>query len=551
MFRELAYASHPSLWLDEAMLALNVAERSFGALTQPLAMNQVAPFPFLWLVKAATLLGGVNELSLRLVPLMAGVALLGVLWWAVRPLLGARAGVVAVALAAVCPLLLQYSNEVKQYELDALVTVTLVGLVAAVLTAPERGGRWWGLAVGGVAGLFFSQPAIFVLVGGGAALLLDRGVRQSPAWRRRTLGVACAWLVSFGVLYALIYRQAARPSMALAWEETFLLPGSPDFLGRMARMARMAVGLALPDALTSLTAVVPLALLLLGLWLLWRRRGPALLAMVLGPFGAVLVAAALGKYPISARVLVFTVPLWILAYAAALEWLSRRVVPRRILPYAWSGAVLGFGILALSGDRQQPWGIPVREDARGLIRWVEQQRGSVPVYVFNDGLPLWAFYTTNWNAADTLRSLRIRRAAFRTREELGDVASYRPDNLVVWGRAIEDATILGLASPARWREARGWIGTQSDSLWAIEEAVRIRAATPGQHLWIVGCHYRPELVRRLLDQLGQMGGVVVQSDARPGAVAYRLRFADAHLAVASEGLRPSSPLPLHGSQPGD
>ena len=71
--RTAHFFANRSLWLDEAMLGLNIGERSFAELLQPLAFNQAAPLGFLWLEKLAVTLLGVSEMALRLFPLLAGI----------------------------------------------------------------------------------------------------------------------------------------------------------------------------------------------------------------------------------------------------------------------------------------------------------------------------------------------------------------------------------------------------------------------------------------------------------------------------------------------
>jgi 4-amino-4-deoxy-L-arabinose transferase-like glycosyltransferase len=71
--RLVHYVGQPTLWLDEARIALNVAGRSWGGLLRPLDYDQSAPPLFLWLEKLAIGLGGPNELALRAPALLAGV----------------------------------------------------------------------------------------------------------------------------------------------------------------------------------------------------------------------------------------------------------------------------------------------------------------------------------------------------------------------------------------------------------------------------------------------------------------------------------------------
>jgi predicted membrane-bound mannosyltransferase len=117
----------------------------------------------------------VNEYALRLVPLIAGVLLLVVLWRLARALLGPPEGLFVVILAAVSLLLVYHSNEFKQYGIDAAVAGVLLAETARFLEAgPSR--SWWRLGGAGAVALMCSQPALFLLVGVGAALLLDRSL---------------------------------------------------------------------------------------------------------------------------------------------------------------------------------------------------------------------------------------------------------------------------------------------------------------------------------------------------------------------------------------
>src|SRR4249920_244244 len=72
-FRLIQFRAARSLWLDESMLALNIASRSLGELLRPLDYNQVAPPLFLWLSRLSIRLAGTNEMALRAWPMLAAL----------------------------------------------------------------------------------------------------------------------------------------------------------------------------------------------------------------------------------------------------------------------------------------------------------------------------------------------------------------------------------------------------------------------------------------------------------------------------------------------
>src|SRR5262245_24302323 len=87
--RTIQYAGHTSLWFDEIALALNIEQRSLGALlSRPLENAQVAPVGFLTAEKAATVLLGPSETGFRLVPWLFSVAALFLFWRVARRMLG-------------------------------------------------------------------------------------------------------------------------------------------------------------------------------------------------------------------------------------------------------------------------------------------------------------------------------------------------------------------------------------------------------------------------------------------------------------------------------
>ncbi len=123
--RTAALLSDRCLWIDEAMLALNLVDRTPRQLFDKLDYNQGAPVGFLLAAKASVSAFGPTAWALRLVPFLA--SLVGVVAFAVvaRRLLPSRSGVLAVALFALSPHAISYAAECKQYASDAALAVGL------------------------------------------------------------------------------------------------------------------------------------------------------------------------------------------------------------------------------------------------------------------------------------------------------------------------------------------------------------------------------------------------------------------------------------------
>jgi hypothetical protein len=333
------------LWLDEAMLALNIASRSFGQLARPLDYDQSAPVAYLWAERIAVSLGGVSERSLRVLPFVAGLALVPLVWLLARRLAGATTGALATVLTALSLSLVTFSAEAKQYGVDPLVTAVIVWLATRVADAPSDRGAWAQLVAGGVGGLLLSQPAIFALGGAACALTFEQSVRRNAAARRYAVFAAIAWCVIFGVLYLGLYGATAHSAyMRSFWEGTFLDPRAPDIILRIRLFAIAAFS---APTLTVQTASLEWVMALswgVGVWSLWRRRRFAAV-IAATPLALAAVACAVGRYAAMDRLLLFAAPLTMIAYASLLAWVVE-LVPTRAVAATLAAACTGLALIA-------------------------------------------------------------------------------------------------------------------------------------------------------------------------------------------------------------
>jgi hypothetical protein len=108
------------LWYDE-LFAVGVASLPFAESLRAIIADHTNPPLFYVLLKGWIAIGGDGDLWLRLLPCVLGMLFGAALVWLVREVgADARAGLIAVALAAASPLLVDLSNEVRAYSLLAL-----------------------------------------------------------------------------------------------------------------------------------------------------------------------------------------------------------------------------------------------------------------------------------------------------------------------------------------------------------------------------------------------------------------------------------------------
>lgn len=305
LLRLRQYLTARSLWLDEAMLALNIVQRDFGGLFQPLDYDQGAPVGFLLAEKTLATLFGSHEFVLRLFPLLAGIASLGLFYLLLRRVASSIGMLTALALFAVGPELVYYASEVKQYSVDVAVTIGLL-LLSMPLFEGNIGRKafvWLGCA--GMLALWFSHPALFALAGIGVSLVWMSARRRERSLFVHTVYIGLAWLGTLGLLYCVSLRNLKdNPFLLGFWQENFMpLPPWSDpgwFSGIFRSLAQNQVGVSLPAFFAFALAV--------GWAFLWRRNRPLAVA-ILGVFAFTLAASALRLYPLGGRLSLFLVPL--------------------------------------------------------------------------------------------------------------------------------------------------------------------------------------------------------------------------------------------------
>lgn len=319
-FRAVQYAADRSLWIDEAMLALNIVHRSAAGLTRSLDYAQAAPLGFLELEKLATHAFGESELALRLVPLLCGLASLPLFATLAVRLLRPAPALLATLLFACAEGPVYYASELKQYSGDLVVAVGLTLLAVVLLDDATSTRTRVGVALAGAAAMLLSHASVFVAGGLALALAVCALVRRD----RNAFGAAVAtvpWLLMG--LFVVVFTNARTVQLDAAigsggsssvYPHGSALGAQLNWLRHLSSALLRSTGY--PDAAPDRYVHWPLLVLagvgLIGLAL----RRPTAAAMLALPAAVMWIASALHKYPVFDRTVFFLLPATVLFTAA-------------------------------------------------------------------------------------------------------------------------------------------------------------------------------------------------------------------------------------------
>lgn len=392
VLRVRQYLLNRSLWEDEASLAVNLVNRSFGELTQLLDYHQAAPIGFLFIEKLFINLLGNHDYILRLFPLFAGTLATYLIYRIARASFG-KAGLFAVFIFAISWWLVYYSSELKQYGSDVMVALLLVFLAGKCLKEKGQAKDFLLLGITGMLTIWVSHPSIFILAGIGLVLVLVKFTRKEYAPWVWILGLGIGWLASFGIEYLVSLRNIVADEYLIDyWRKAYApLPPWSD-KGWFVSTYYSFLFLAFHRA-DNVMALVTLILSSIGaITLLIRDWKTALL--VFSPFVMVVIASALQRYPLKDRFMLFLIPFALLLMAEGFRgiyWLVARWKPNfagvfsgvLALAVAWQVAPVTYE-KAISG---------AGENIRPVIEYVAKNRMQDDiVYIFYKTDPVYHYY---------------------------------------------------------------------------------------------------------------------------------------------------------------
>ena len=419
------YIADRSLWIDEAMLAINFIQRSYLGLQKELLYAQAAPFGFLLLEKLVVNLLGSSEYALRLVPLAAGLTAIPSLAIVSKKFGSALFSLVAASLFSFSPFLIYYSSEVKQYSSDVLLSLLILW---AALKCLEPGAKRRAFIIFGVLSslaAWFSHPALFEFAGLWLALALFHLLRKERGKLPWLAGAGLLWAANLALAYLVFLRYTqTNPIVFNYWRNSFApLPPWLDFQWYPQAFYDLLINpLGLPGG------ILTVAVALIGIGSLGFKKPFHLLLLVL-PLLGTLAASALHIYPFRGRVLLFLVPAVLLIIATGLEqvWSFSKGSSK----FAGSLVTLGLIIFLLfdqvaaaAKNVQDP---PMGENMKAILVWIQAKaRQSDSIYVFHGAEPAYSYYAPRFG-------LKFKNTV-RNSATITDPAKYLQEIAVLKGR---------------------------------------------------------------------------------------------------------------------
>jgi len=405
-----------SLWLDEIYLSTSLIKLTFKELTAPmLEYEQKAPVGFLWLVRVSVLLFGKNEMALRLVPLLSGIASLLLFLPVARFFLKPLGVVVAMGILALAPPLVYHAVEIKQYSFEMLATIVGLYLYTRYYKKQDLSSLLlWG--IWGALLIWFSYSCIFILAGIAIGTELYYLFKKEWPLFLRLLVPFTMWLLSFVAYYLLFTSKSMGSAWLVDWfahRDAFMpLPPTKfsdlkwfiqtpynlmDYpMGLLWFSHKLGSNLLLRFLVRG--TLLPLGLFLIGLVAIAKSNKKIFLILIF-PLLLTFVASGFKAYPIYERLLVFLAPLVIFFVAQGCESFTCFFSARFNWVYVVPALLLAAPLVNSINQVVNPEKFGrIRQFHREAFLYInERYKPGDAVYVYWNELPAYRFYKSIYN----------------------------------------------------------------------------------------------------------------------------------------------------------
>jgi len=431
LFLRLFEIARKPLWLDEATTNSLTIQPDLMAVVTAASNDHHAPLHFvtIWVVKFV----GSSEFLLRLPSAIAGTLTIIAIFFIAKELYDGRAGLIAVALLAVSPIHLHYSQEARMYGMAVLFVALAVWMF---LRASRTGELSDWLFFGGACTLAFYTHfyTAFII----AALVAGYFILRFRDFLPKKTG-ACADMNSFPLPHDL-----RNFACGLALAALLVLPLLGSFFSQSGYFVSHTFNWGLPlwnippatfiafSAYSELFAVFFVCLMLAGLAIIGMKKVEMAITLAVLLFVPILISMYLSSIiPFNVRYHLYLIVVFLSLVAVPLGWIAGKMD----IPY---GTVVVIGIILLLSaiPVYAYYTDPIQEDWRTFSKNLMQETRAgdiiapLPSYM---SLPL-AYYYDNASDATVYRSFPLNESGFRSLENTSESVYY----VVTWDIVAAD-----------------------------------------------------------------------------------------------------------------
>lgn len=384
-----------SLTEGEAALALNIVNRSYDGLFQPLDYVQAAPVGFLLVQRFMILLFGNTEIAMRLFPLVAGILVLVLFYYVARRILTPTARTIGLIIFIVGDHLIYFASEVKQYSTDVFWTLCIILLVLWLIKHKTALLPVILYSLVGALSLWFSHPALFIVSACSLVIIIALIKERSWSVLSRFLIIMIVPIASFILNYQLILDAGARNQQLIDFWQSAFMPFPPSRFKDLAWYPYVFLRtFKFPIGLSVYTLGLAVLSFISGFFLMLRTK-KKLLAILILPVFLTLVASAVHRYPFEGRLILFLTPMFVIIIAEGLDFLRKGIAryhfPSSILVVVFFLAYpIGLACYRLVIPRAP-------EELRPVLRYVaECKRPTDSIYLYYASVHAYRYYATRF-----------------------------------------------------------------------------------------------------------------------------------------------------------
>jgi hypothetical protein len=339
-----------SLYRDEAWVVTSVLSPSPWGMFHYDRWLQTSPPLFLLSVRAAVRLFGDSEIAFRVVPWLAGALSVLCFGSTLSRLFPPTFAMMGTSLYLTNYWALKYSQQVKQYSTDLLVSSLFLFLLTSYLIDGRKRATFVALLFTGGVGVFLSYTAVFwfpvsliVIAFAASNGRASDTQKLDASFANRSLECVIAFLVyasCFGVVHRFFILPSRSAGLVQFWANSFI--GSGGLLLSLLRFFQNVCDLVLPQLFlwSRFLSYACGTVILIGVFRALRLRGTAsepaatILAITAVPVATAVTVSGFRQYPLlhNPRMIIWILPICILLLVYGLQpawtWLTPKVGAR-------------------------------------------------------------------------------------------------------------------------------------------------------------------------------------------------------------------------------